>query len=194
MIEREHLFPHPDRDGYDALSGPGAWYPVEAGVPGDEPVAALEVPEHVRVMLAAAEAGDWPAYFRALGLENRSRAEAAQEAVEAPEPEWTTRDGWPGGFVPPGGAERLRKLAEAAGWEVRVGYSRPFRPGVRTGEWVKAHYVGVWARKGGRSIYGRWWSRVTDGKLSWSWDGGTVNGWRAPSVGMLKDAIEAARS
>lgn len=192
----QHIYPHQEIEAYPVLAGPPAFYPAEA--PGD-PYVAPPIGEHAAWMQSAATAGDWPRYFRALGLRERDRrAEAERLEAEAPAPEWTTRDGWPKGFPVPGGAERLRKFAEAAGWEVRVGYSRPFRPGVRKGEWIKAHYVGVWARKGGRSIYGRWWTKAGQGyqqgtKLSWSWDKGSVNGWHAEKVGMLNDAIMAAR-
>ncbi len=187
----QYIYPHQEIEAYPVLAGPPAFYPAEA--PG-EPYEAFPVGEHMADMQAAASAGDWTAYFRALGMKTReARAEAQRLEAAAPAPEWTTRDGWPEGFPVPAGARALVKRAEAAGWEVRVGYSRPFRAGVRKGEWVKAHYVGVWARKGGRSIYGRWWAKADAEKLTWSWDKGSVNGWHAEKVGMLTDAIEAAR-
>lgn len=155
--------------------GPPAWFPVW-----------VPTAEHGR-LVAAASASDWPAYFAA---KREVEVVSAPVEVERPAAEHTTLQPWPEGFAAPGGAVRLQKAAEALRWEVRLGYSRAFRKTVGRGAYVRCHFVGLWAQRGSQRVYGRWYAKADVEKLSWSWDGGTVNGWTADTVGEVTDALK----
>ena len=79
----------------------------------------------------------------------------------------------------------VRSLVDAAGaggWSVRVGYSRGFKRGVRTGTYVPVETFGVWAGRGHPSGY-RWsavYQRATEPAGTWTWSTAV---WRA---GMLR--------
>lgn len=142
-------------------------------------------------MSSAVRAHDWPAYFAArhrwASLEN-------EEVAAQPPPEHTTRDPWPEGFPVPSGAAGLKKRAEAAGWEARAGYMRAWRKGVGRGVYRLHHYVVIQARLEGRNVWARWRSPVVEGKLSWAFDAGNVNGWPADTLTMVNDAVAATVS
>lgn len=140
-------------------------------------------------MAEAVRSGAWLDYFRA-----RTRwAELEDQSVpEAPPPEHTTRDPWPEGFAVPSGAAKLKKAAEAAGWEARVGYSRAWKAGVGRGVFHRCHYVTVQARRGSQGVKATWWAKADAEKLAWSFDRGAVNGWHTEKVGQITAALSVA--
>lgn len=74
--------------------------------------------------------------------------------MEQPPAEHTTRDPWPTGFEIPDVVAKLKAMAEANGWEARVGYSRAFEKrgrgkvgGEGDARWVRRHFVGLQVRR-----------------------------------------------
>jgi hypothetical protein len=81
------------------------------------------------------------------------------EYVEQPPAEHTTNDPWPDGQVAPDEAYKLKALAIAHGWEVRMGYSRGYEKrgrgkvgGEGSARWVLRHFVGVQCRPPGAAL------------------------------------------
>jgi hypothetical protein len=80
--------------------------------------------------------------------------EPVRQFVEQPPAEHTTRDPWPDGFEIPNVVAKLKAMAEATGWEARVGYSRAFEKrgrgkvgGEGDARWVWRQYVGLQVRR-----------------------------------------------
>lgn len=125
---------------------------------------------------AAGAAGDWPAYFAALGIRGQVKPKRADLAL--PPPEVSSRDPWPAEVAVPAGAAGLMKLAEGLGWTARVQYSRGYRWGVGTAL-VHIHSVVVALRhlEPARFAVAGWEAKVLPegGKLSWKSD--MAKGW-----------------
>lgn len=104
-----------------------------------------------------------------LAAECRALEEAAS-AVTYPTPEHSSRDPWPVDFVAPGPVAQLRMLAERAGWDVTMTYSRGHYPHGTTGQptalrhTVAVRVVHQEAGYGGYAIYA---SPVA--KPGWTW-------------------------
>lgn len=101
----------------------------------------------------AARRGDWQTYFAALPKRHGVRQEVRQPPAER-----TNREPWPEDFVAPAATVALRTLAELAGWEVRLGYSRAYvkkgqgsvwADGSTSARWVLCHIVQVAVRRPG---------------------------------------------
>lgn len=140
-------------------------------------------------MAAAVRSGAWLEYFRARA---RWHELESAEVAEMPPPEVTTHDGWPEGFAVPVGAARLRKAAQAAGWDVCSGYSRASRKGVRRGEYLRHHFVVIGAQRGSRRLSGTWRAKVPEdpaAKLAWAWDHGMVDGRHVDTVGRVTEEL-----
>lgn len=176
MIE----YPSPEPDLYPVHCGPAAWYPAEADVPQ---TSYARPGQNARVA-----AGDWLGYFRdrAALHEAENRSEPVQ-----PVPEHTTRHPWPDDFVAPPGPVRFRFKAEDAGWETIAGYARSARPSVGRGVYRLHHYVVVQAQRDGAGLWARWRCPV-EGKPSWSFDGGAVNGRPVETLTAVTDELGSA--
>jgi hypothetical protein len=93
-----------------------------------------------------------------------------------PAPEHTTRDPFPDMPLPTALAA-LKKKAEAAGWEVRVGYSRAKRRAVKIGSYDLVETLGVWGEGHGWR-FSAMYERKPEGAVSaqaWKW--GSISLW-----------------
>ena len=75
---------------------------------------------------------DWPAYFRALAVQQPAEALAAH-----PAPEVTSEEPMPAGVQIPAVVMKLAEVAREAGWEARITYARGNGQHSRTGAPLK---------------------------------------------------------
>jgi hypothetical protein len=99
-----------------------------------------------------------------------------------PGPEVTNLDPFPSDFTVPAAVKQLVGKAEAAGWEVRLGYSLGPRRAVKIGTYDRVETLGVWAGPHPDSgwRFSAMYERKPDGAPSaqkWKW--GKTSIWRA---------------
>jgi hypothetical protein len=141
----EHVFPSQDPHLYPVFSGPGAWYPAEANI--------RSVPD-------PAPAPFDPAVFARL-------AAKSTEHVDHPAPIVTstwTHENWEEEWYP-APARTLAKKARAAGWEVRIGFSRGYVEGRKANTYAMRDVIGVWLNGyGKRAVV--YWERNPDAEFT----------------------------
>lgn len=130
--------PSRDRNHYPVMCGPAGWYP--------EPPGLLDIPERIPAPFD-------PAVF--------AREEVkSTDHVPYPEPEVTstwTYENWEEAWFP-SAPRGFAKRARAAGWDVRVGFSRGFVEGRKANTYDLRDLIGVWLDGFGKRA-GVFWER-----------------------------------
>lgn len=142
----ECLFPSPEVDLYPALSGPPAWYPAEPKV-------------------HPAWAGDGRAAYDPAVMARI--AKVSSDHAPYPEPEVTstwTAENWEEEWYPRAPRGFMAK-ARAAGWDVRIGFSRGSIPGAKANTYQTRDMIGVWLDGFGKRA-GVFWERNPDAVFS----------------------------
>jgi hypothetical protein len=137
----------------------------------------------VRPADEAARRGDWATYFQLLKEE---QGDGGAEQVPQPPAEHRSTDPWPDDFVAPPVVVKARLMAEARGWEVRLGYSRAYlktgRGHVRANgsgaRWTLHHFVQIGVRRRGSAGLSDAWIiyRQDVGGTGWTAHGAGVQG------------------
>lgn len=133
----EYLFPHPDPNMYPVFSGPGAWYPAEPNV---RPVWTGD----------GSGAYDPSVMVRPVAV--------PQEHLPHPAPEVTstwTWENWEEEWYP-ASPRAFAKKARAAGWDVRMGFSRGSIEGRKANTYATRDMIGVWLDGFGRRAVVIW--------------------------------------
>lgn len=134
-------FPDLSPDLYPILAGPPAWYPAEPKVRPVWP-------------------GGGPVYVPADPLDENAEPEDHLPVITSRE----TYRTWDYAWYPSGPRGFLRR-AEAAGWDVRMGFSRGYIPGAKADTWDMRDMIGVWVNGYGRRA-AAFWSRNPDAEFS----------------------------
>lgn len=137
--------PSRDLNAYGVECGPAGWYPSPPGL--------LDVPVRTPAPF------DHSAYLRV--------AVKSADHIPHPAPEVTstwTHENWEEEWYP-SGPRAFAKRARAAGWDVRVGFSRGSIPGAKKDTYATRDMIGVWLDGFGKRA-GVFWERNPDAEFS----------------------------
>lgn len=141
----EILFPHPDPNMYPVFNGPGAWYPAEAGI---------------RSAPNPAPAPFDPAVFAREAVKSTKHVDHPPPIITST---WT-HEHWEEAWYP-ASPRNLAKRARAAGWEVRLGFSRGYAEGRKANTYALRDVIGVWLDGfGKRAVV--YWERNPDAEFT----------------------------
>lgn len=103
------------------------------------------------------------------------RSWAAEPDPERPAPEITAEQTYQAGWCwwPPS-VRALEKRARLAGWDVRIGFSRGYKPGRRKGTWALLDLIGVWLSRPGSPRVVFTWERSPDSE-GYEWKATTAS-------------------
>lgn len=115
-----------------------------------------------------ADPGYWSATRRKLVAEWPAADPAPVTVNTAPRPEGAPED--------PRAVKSLQRAAEAAGWPIRVGYSRGLLRTRSIGVYKDVEIIGVWAGEHDQTRWYALYERTIGAKTGWKW--GAITLWQ----------------